>query len=574
MNWSKFRISFNKVNISLSRKIIGSFLAVALLVGLTGGLSFWFMKKIDRSYGSLLNEHAAILNQATETLAISHQQNSLLFSYLVDPSKEKERLLQETNGRLAAAIRQMGERMPEEEQSEVKAMSESNETFARLVGKVTEYINKQEPGLARAEALLWAIPTTESLSKSATDIQAKQKALMAEKEANNRQFVAGIIRALVLVSIAVLALALAIGIVLSRAIVKPMRAVMQGAGRIAACDLTGEDIRVQSRDELHELAAAFNRMKANLHQVIGLVGRNAEQVAAAAEELTVNSGHVSASSEHVTAIVQQIAIGTDNQAQSVQLAVSIIEEMSRELGQMAELTAAAARQSSDALHAAEQGNRAIDDATGQMTSISRKMNELVQSVDRLGTRSEEIVKANALIAQIARQTTVLSLNASIEAARAGTAGKGFAVVAEEVRKLSQQTAETAGVVASLVDHIREEMASVKRSTEAGQTEVSTGIAVVGAAGESFRQIRSAMEGAAELIGQAFKRTETASAHSQSAVQTIRSIDEVARRAAEGARDVSANVEEQYASMEEIASFSTMLSTMAEELNEAVGKFRL
>lgn len=565
----------NNRSFSIGRKIVGSFLTVALLVGWTSGLVYWFLKRVDRSYSSLLNENSAILNQASETLAIAHRQSGLMFSYLADPSPEKEQLLRDVNGQLSVAIGEMGARMSGEElSSDVKAMGEANETFARLVGKVTEYMNRNEPGLARAEALLWSIPLTESLSQSAANIQAGQKAIMAAKEAENRRLVKDTLRLLVWISIAVLALALLIGILLSRMIVRPMGAVVREAGRIADCDLTGDDVRVSNRDELRELAATFNRMKANLRQVVSLVERNAEQVATAAEELTFNSGQVSASSEQITAIVQKIAVGTDNQAHSVQLAVSIIEEMSAELEQIAALAATASRQSSEALEATSAGNEAIGRTVEQMQAISRKIGDLAESVERLAARSDEIVKANGLIAQIAKQTNLLALNASIEAARAGAAGRSFGVVAEEVRKLSLQTAEAAGVVAGLIGNIREEMSVVKRSTAAGQEEVAAGAAVVGTAGEAFRLIRSAVEGAARLIGQASERTMAAAERSQSAVEAMHSIDEVARKMAEGARDVSANVEEQYASMEEIVSSSTLLHAMSEELREAVGKFKV
>ena len=98
-----------------------------------------------------------------------------------------------------------------------------------------------------------------------------------------------------------------------------------------------------------------------------------------------------------------------------------------------------------------------------------------------------------MIAGIARQTNMLALNASIEAARAGAAGKGFAVVADEVRKLSMQTGAAAEEVAHLVSSIQDETREVVSSTEAGSREVQTGLEVVGVARDTFKRIRDAMD---------------------------------------------------------------------------------
>lgn len=563
------------VFLSLQSKLVGAFVLVSLLVGITSGLAYTYIKKVDNSYTELLDTNVRLLHDVADIKEKTQMQTSLLFGYVLDPTKDREKLLTEMNTTLSAIISKMKDTGGnEEEQSAVGAMLEANQTFARLVQKVTDYGNKGNASLAKAEAMQWAIPTTETLTQAAAKIEELEAAIQAEASLRNHETVTSIISTLVWASGAALVIALVIGLVLSRAIVKPVRSMVRVAEQIANGDLTSVDVQVKNHDELRDLATAFNQMKGNLQSLIRQVGRSAEQVAAASEELSANSNQVSELSERITGTIQDISKGTNAQVGSVHQGVAIMEEMSAAVTQIASVTQTANKQSLFAQQEAGEGTVAIETAVTQMQAIYVKMKELAVSVDRLSGRSEKIVNANAMIAGIARQTNMLALNASIEAARAGAAGKGFAVVAEEVRKLSMQTGAAAGEVASLVTSIQEETREVMRSTEAGSREVETGLEVVGEAGATFRRIRLAMDEVARQIEEVAGCSGEISEKTLVAVGVIRAIDEVAGQTASGAKNVSANIEGQYASMEEIVSSATVLSSMAAELQGLIGRFRV
>ncbi|GGA09956.1 hypothetical protein GCM10008018_64320 [Paenibacillus marchantiophytorum] len=561
--------------LSLRSKIVGAFVIVSLLVAATSGMSYTYLNKVDSSYAKLLGDNVSILRIVSEIKEKTQMQNSMLFGYVLDPTKEKEQRLTDMNAALAAVIAQMGELSPnEDEQSAIQSIMDSNMTFARLVKKVTEYANKGNVTLAKAEATQWAIPTTETLTQAAAKIEDLEKLTQEDASARNHDVVKSTVQTLIWVSLGAFLFALAMGLVLSRMIVTPMRSMVRAAERIAACDLTVSDIQVKNRDELRDLANAFNQMKANLHRLISQVGGSAQQVATASAALSSNSEHVSESSERITNTVQHISIGTDEQVRSVHLAVAIMEEMSAAVSQIAGVTQSANQQSSLAQQEAGAGNAAVETAIAQMHAIHQKMEELAESVQRLGQRSEQIVHANSMIANIARQTNMLALNASIEAARAGAAGKGFAVVADEVRKLSMQTGAAAEDVAALVTSIQEETRRVVGSTEAGTREVETGLEVVGVAQMTFKRIRVAMDELARQITEVAGSSASISEKTRAAVDVIRAIDEVAGQTASGARVVSSNIEGQYASMEEIVSSATVLNSMAADLQTLIGRFRV
>lgn len=562
-------------NMSLRGKIVGAFVIVSLLVAVTSGMSYTYLNKVDNSYSKLLSDNVTILRNVAEIKEKTQMQNSMLFGYVLDPTKEKEKQLTDMNGTLTSIIAQMGERShSEEEQSAIQSMADSNLTFARLVKKVTEYADKGNAALAKAEAMQWAIPTTDTLTQAAAKIEELERGIQEEAIARNHDVVISTVRTLIWVSVAAFLFALVIGLMLSRMIVNPIRSMVRAAERIAACDLTTDDIHVRNRDELRGLATAFNAMKANLHSIISQVGSSSQHVAAASEALSSNSEQVSESSERITYTVQDISAGTDAQVRSVHQGVTIMEEMSAAVAQIAGSSRTAHEQSSLAQDAACAGHEAVDTAIAQMQAIHHKMKELAASVERLGARSAQIVDANAMIAGIARQTNMLALNASIEAARAGEAGKGFAVVAEEVRKLSMQTGAAAEEVTELVSGIQDETRMVIRSTEAGSREVETGLEVVGVAQATFQRIRVAMDDVARQIGEVAGGSAAISEKTRAAVEVIRAIDEVAGQTASGARNVSTNIEGQYASMEEIVSSAAVLSTMAGDLQALIARFRV
>ncbi len=571
---SFFRMGWRLSALSISRKLIGSFVIVAMLAGLSGGLGYYFLQKVDSSYLALLNDNAAILQAVSEIQYQSQLQYGQMLYFLVEPEKDKEQALLAINGQLSAMIKDISAMdANKEDQAYYQAMSKANGTIADLIRGIAQNVGQNKTKEAHA-LFQRSVPLTQSMAKMATKIQLRQKNVMEIEKTANLQVVHDTIRTLAWVVVSAILFALLIGFMLSRMIVKPLRSIVLSAEQITACNLTIPDISLKNHDEIGELAASFNQMKQNLHQVISQVSGHAGQVAAAAEQLSANSNQMGETSEHITSVVQEISVGTESQLHSVEHGVSIIEEMHASVMQIHAVTESTKEKSELALKTAMDGNQSVASANRQMNSIDRKIVELSQAVRRLGEDSEKIVKANELISEIAKQTNLLALNASIEAARAGDAGKGFSVVADEVRKLSRQTESAAGEITRLIAGIRSETAEVIDLTEAGSKEVLTGMAVVDEAGNAFNRIQLAVEDVAAMVERISGESGQIAFKAQTAVEAVRSIDQVAQAAASGTRDVSANVEEQFASMEEIIASAKLLSSLAEDLQELIGKFRV
>ena len=216
---------------------------------------------------------------------------------------------------------------------------------------------------------------------------------------------------------------------------------------------------------------------------------------------------------------------------------------------------------------------AVGRAVTQMASIERTVNNSAQVVAKLGERSKEIGQIVSVISGIAGQTNLLALNAAIEAARAGEQGLGFAVVADEVRKLAEQSQEAAQRIAELIGEIQGDTDQAVVAMSEGTREVKVGSEVVTAAGQAFAEITELVAHVSEQVQDISQVMQRMSQGSEQIVTSVHTVSNLSEAAMGEAQTVSAATEEQSASMEEIASSSRALANLAQDLQEAVNRFR-
>lgn len=137
-----------------------------------------------------------------------------------------------------------------------------------------------------------------------------------------------------------------------------------------------------------------------------------------------------------------------------------------------------------------EGTKAIDKVSAQMQSINETVVSLSEAFKHLTERSNEIGNITEVITSIAEQTNLLALNAAIEAARAGEQGKGFAVVADEVRKLAEQSAQSAEQITRLITIIQNDTKQTMNSVISATGEVKEGLVVVHEAGGAFQKSKT------------------------------------------------------------------------------------
>ena len=320
--------------------------------------------------------------------------------------------------------------------------------------------------------------------------------------------------------LAVLA-AIGLGLVLTRSITRPLRALDAVLSAVASGDLTGR-VTTRARDEVGQLSRALNKALDRVGETLRRVAGGATTLASSAEELSATSHQIAVAAEEASSQVSVVSTTADQVSHNVQTVAAGAEQVGasiREISQSATDAASVARQ---AVAAAQEANA---------------------TVGQLGESSSEIGNVVKLITSIAEQTNLLALNATIEAARAGASGKGFAVVAGEVKELAQQTAQATEDISRRVAAIQsdsdEAAAAITRISDVigrindYQTTIASAVEEQTAVThEMGRNVTDAATGTSDIAGSIAAVAGATSATSQGVTQTTAAADQLARLSSE------------------------------------------
>jgi methyl-accepting chemotaxis protein len=360
--------------------------------------------------------------------------------------------------------------------------------------------------------------------------------------------------------------------IISRGISNNLNKLVEVSNRITNGNLEVDAISYSGKDEIGRLAFSINMMSNNLKSIISQISVVSQNVSEKSARLTQSSFEVKSGSQQVSAIMQELSSGAETQVNSTNALSSSMQEFNNQLQEVSTNTKHINHSSKDVLTITEKGEQLMRASVHQMNLIDQIVQESVDRVIGLDTKSKEISQLISVIKKIAEQTNLLALNASIEAARAGEHGKGFAVVAEEVRKLAEQVAISVSDITNIVKDIQQESTTVSKSLLSGYEEVKEGTKQMKDTGETFTRINEEMKQIVIKFSNVTTTIATMSANSQEMNGAVTDIAAVSEEAAAGVEQTSASSQQTYYSMEEIANNAQELSKIAEELHELIGEF--
>lgn len=319
---------------------------------------------------------------------------------------------------------------------------------------------------------------------------------------------------------------------------------LEEVGGVAEGDLTVQ--AEVTADVTGAVADSFNFMIGQLRQIIGQVQHTSRQVSTELADLR--------------AITEKLAAGSDDQAaQAVEASVAI-EQMAASIHYVSENASSSAAIAEQARTNAEHGTRAVTRTIEGMKAVRDQVQETAKRIKRLGESSQEIGEIVELIGDIADRTSILALNASIQAAMAGEAGRGFAIVADEVERLADRATEATKRAGVLVKTTQSETAEVMTAMEDTTREVINRSNIANEAGVALAEIQGVSNRIAELI----------QAISDAAQQQARGSEQVAK----SMNEMSSVTQDTAASTKQTAAAIHSLGLLADNLNALVSRFKL
>jgi methyl-accepting chemotaxis protein len=365
-----------------------------------------------------------------------------------------------------------------------------------------------------------------------------------------------------------------IGFYYVRRICKPVTAITGIAEEIAQGRLMKTAVVYDGEDELRRLIVAFDTMTENLGSLLQQTSHSASLVASSTELLSANAEQSAQASNQIAVAINGVAEGSERQMNSVEHTVAVVTQMTRELNQMVSHIQAVTHTFQQTTQAAKTGNDEMIAAVEQMKKVEATVEHLAQVIQQLGEQSQTIEQIISTIAGIADQTNLLALNAAIEAARAGEQGRGFAVVAEEVRKLAEQSGQSAQQIDELIRAIQRDTQQAIIAMGQGSEQVKIGSTRVESTGQAFEQIVRLIESASREVMQVSDAMRVIEAKDQEIVTAIQQIEHISKENGLHTQAVSAATEEQTAAMQEIVFSSKQLEATVEELGHIVSRFKL
>lgn len=564
------------MRLTIGKKLIGSFLIIAFLLGITSGVSSYYLKKIDESNADLIKRRVVILSNVQTLHRHVTKEFSRLRAYMITKDQESLDDLKVSYDNVNTLIDETIEIAHIKEfTEELQVLKGLNHEFKQKYDQLFDKIDNNRPN---EEIIDYykneVLPVGRKLEPIAEKLANEQHQSLNEESENNSRIVSQAITNVTILSITAFVLAIVIGYFSSRMLSKPIVLLANVAEQIAQGDLTTGDIRVKNKDEVGSLANSFNQMSGNLRKLVGQISMSSEQIAASSEELTASAEQSSHASESITLTLQDVTANAEKQSNSVDESVQSINEMSSGIQQIASSAQITSSLSIQASQKALEGNQFIQTTVKQMDSIHQTMDHLANAVKEMESNSAEIERIVSVISEIASQTNLLALNAAIESARAGEQGRGFAVVAGEVRKLAEQSSRSADQISELVSTIRTHTHNVVESVEEGVKEVSEGMRVVHIAGDLFGEIKKNVDEVSNQVQDASTSSQQISASSEQILHVVEEISEGSKSVAMQSQSVAAATEEQLASMEEVSSSSSFLAKMAEDLQSLVRQFKV
>ncbi|MCM3756381.1 methyl-accepting chemotaxis protein [Sporosarcina aquimarina] len=553
------------------RNGFGLLLALLVVIGVA---SILLLLKLNSDYRNMLDNEVHKVDIVDEFVLKQEQMQSKIRGYLLYQDKTLLDERQENYERSEQLIQELGKMMKGAKmKKEYEALVDSNEKSMTLQNNIVDNLEQGKDDIAK-----WMSEASKDVGNVVMTRADTIKDNQYKELEKKRKEVNQMMTQLTIIIAAIIIIAVVVGILISqrisRSITKPVGIVTEGLHHIADGNFSIDPLVVRSKDEIGEMAVAFNKMGADVANMIRKINVSAEQLAMQSEELSASSEESLASSELIASTAEKQLEGSERQQRITDQSTQSMNELSVGVGEISESNEDMLRSAEAVTQLVGKGSASMDEVVEEMKTIRKTIRETATIMKEMADHSSEIEKVTAIITGIAEQTNLLALNAAIEAARAGDAGKGFAVVADEVRKLAEQSKKSATEIGTMVSDIQVYSKKARKSIETGSEKVENGMKATAESNAVFKDIQQAVGDVSAKVETVSAAIEEIQAMADEVTDGAREVQRLSGQAAASATETSSATEEQLAVSQEISASAQSLTRLADELQQEVSRFQV